>query len=113
MRMLSVLPIVASADKTKHHRGLPPELTQANDTRQAMSGARCLVIEENQDGVFLYRFDEEGDCVGDTWHLSVDDAMKQASCEYRGLPHKWAEVPAAVEDVAAFALDKIGSEKSK
>jgi len=67
-----------------------------------MERAAVLVIEERPDGVFLYRFSADGACVGDTWHMNVDDAKHQAAFEFEGFVGDWADVPEGTEDVAAF-----------
>lgn len=82
--------------------GAPPELTDGEGTRKEMSSALFLVIDNNPDGVFLYRFDAKGQCVGDTWHMSIDDAKHQATYEYEGLVMNWQDVPDAIEDVAEY-----------
>jgi len=69
------------------------------------------VIEENQDGIFLYRYGLGGNFVGDTWHMNVDDAKHQASYEYGESVNDWADVPPEVEDVVAFGLNQLGSSR--
>ena len=56
-----------------------------------------LVIEERPDGIFLYRFGATGECVGDTWHMNIDDAKHQASFEFEGFVQGWVDVPAATD----------------
>lgn len=68
-----------------------------------------MVIEENPDGVFLYRYGMGGGFVGDTWHMNVDDAKHQASYEYGESVKEWADVPPEVEDVVAFGLSRLSS----
>jgi hypothetical protein len=72
-----------------------------------MGAALFLVIEERPDGVFLYRYNAQGVCVGDTWHMSVDDAKNQASYEYECLVQYWTDVPSEVEDAVDFGLNWI------
>jgi hypothetical protein len=74
MRLLSTLSNGDSVPKTKHYLGFPPELTGGVDTRQEMGTALFLVIQEEPDGLFLYRYGAQGTCVGDTWHTNVDEA---------------------------------------
>ena len=47
-------------------------------TRMRMEVPRVFLLERWPDGIFLDRYDEAGDEVGDTWHQSVDDAREQA-----------------------------------
>lgn len=105
-RLVSILSAVPTSTKVKHYQGAPPELTGGTDTRQVMGSPAFLVIEASPDGVFLYRYDGAGRCVGDTWHMNVDDAKHQANYEYEGLVQDWHDVSAEVEDVAAcFGLE--------
>lgn len=107
-RLFAALSEGTYSSKVKHYRGMPPELAGGTDTRKEMGSARFLVIEINPDGVFLYRFDAEGDCVGDTWHMTVEHAKDQAAYEFEGLPLNWQDIPQSVEDVAAFVRDHAG-----
>lgn len=93
--------------RVKHFLGLPPELSDGEDTRQELGPARFLVTEEGPDGVFLYRYSIKGECVGDTWHQSVDDAKHQATYEYEGLVGEWFEVSPQIVDVVNFGLAQI------
>jgi hypothetical protein len=106
-RFLTILSGTATVPKVKHYVGVPPELTGGKDTRQKMGFARFLVIEENQDGAFLYRYDAKGDCVGDTWHLNTDDAKHQATYEYEDLVQDWQNIPSEVEDAVLFGLARM------
>jgi hypothetical protein len=87
-----------------HFRGLPPELTEGQDRREQLPQPRFLMIEEKSKGVFLFRFMADGRCVGDTWHLNVEDAKEQAEYEYKGFLTAWSDVPVEVENPIAFAL---------
>ncbi len=111
MRLLATISSGGETSKVKHYVGLPPALTGGNDTRGELGGARFLVIEENQDGIFLYRYGLGGNFVGDTWHMNVDDAKHQASYEYGESVNDWADVPPEVEDVVAFGLNQLGSSR--
>jgi len=106
-RLLSILSAPPTSTKVKHFHGAPPELTGGADTRQEMGSAAYLVIEATPDGVFLYRYDGKGECVGDTWHMNVDDAKHQADYEYGRLAQDWQAVPAEAEDAAAFGLARL------
>jgi hypothetical protein len=75
----------------KHYTGLPPELTNGVDQREQMHPSGFLIIEESPDGMFLYRYDAKGQCVGDTWHMNMDDAKHQAAYEYEGALGTWPQ----------------------
>ena len=93
--------------KVKHFAGFPPELTHREDLRKEMPTPAFLVIEENREGVFLYRYDAKGQCVGDTWHMNVDDAVEQADYEYEGNLGCWRNVPSDLDDVIAFGISSL------
>lgn len=91
--------------KVKHYLGMPPELTGGKDLRESLKPADLVVIEEKEDGVFLIRFTADGEDVGDTWHMTVEDAKHQAQFEYGDLLAEWIEVPADVENAVSFGLN--------
>ena len=63
-----------------------------------------LVIEEQPERVFLFRFDAGGRCVGDSWHLTIDGARQQAIAEFNDLLLDWEPIPAEIEDPVSFGL---------
>jgi hypothetical protein len=105
IRLAALINADAAEPKVGHFRGLPPELTGGQDDRERLPGPRVVVIKEDPDGIFLYRYTEDGSVVGDTWHQSVDEAKEQASFEYGELLNEWREVPSDVSDPVAFALN--------
>jgi hypothetical protein len=54
--------------------------------------------------VFLFRFTADGQVVGDTWHMTLEEAQQQAQFEFGDLLSDWRSVPADVEDLVAFGL---------
>jgi hypothetical protein len=105
--LISLLSTEKLAPKTKHYLGFPPTLTGGSDTRQELSVPSFVIIEGNPDGVFLYRYDAQGACVGDTWHADVEDAKYQASYEYGDSLQAWGEVPPTMDDAVDFGLKQI------
>jgi hypothetical protein len=104
-RLLSILSGSSIATpKVQHYVGIPPNLTGGKDTRRALGAALFLVIEETSDGVFLYRYDSQGMCVGDTWHMTIGDAKRQASYEYEAPVTDWTDIVPEVQDVVAYGL---------
>ena len=77
---------------TKHYRGLPPAITGGKDQRELMKAPVLIAIEEKSDGVFLLRFGADGQLVGDTWHMTVEEAKQQARFEFGDLL-QWKAVP--------------------
>ncbi len=90
--------------KVKHYRGLPPQLTSGRDKRELMEPPALIALEEKPDGVFLFRFSVEGQVVGDTWHMTVEEAKEQARFEFGDLLSEWKAVPADVEDLVSFGF---------
>lgn len=110
-RLISIVSEGSSAPTVKHYRGVPPELTGGNDTRQEMERATFITIEGKPEGAFLFRFASDGTCVGDTWHMNVDDAKRQAAFEYDGLLRGWIDIPQDVGDSVMFGLDLVKADE--
>jgi hypothetical protein len=89
----------------KRYHGFPPDLTGGKDLREPIQAPALVTIEEKMDGVFLFRFTADGHVVGDTWHMTVEEAQKQARFEFPDLLSDWKSVPADIEDVFAFGLN--------
>jgi hypothetical protein len=104
--LFTLLPSVPSPPRVKHYLGLPPELTGGVDSRQELGPAYVLVIEESEEGTFLYRYDVDGRFVGDTWHETVDEAKDQAEHEYHLNILAWADLPSGITDAVKHALTK-------
>lgn len=75
--------------KTTHLHGVPSagtiELTKVPDPR--------VVEVVEQDGAFyLLRLDDEGRCIADTWHESIDGAKAQARFEFGIEEGDWKQI---------------------
>jgi hypothetical protein len=103
-RLFAILPENVSPLNANQFLGLPPNLTGGEDQRQARGFASFLLIENTPDGFFLYRYDKNGECVGDTWHADEEEAKEQATYEYGDGAKNWSNIPESVEDAAKFAL---------
>ena len=103
-RLWSKVLSVDSEPASRHFRGLPPELTSGVDTREKLGRAAYLVIEQKPDGVFLERFDERGEPVGDTWHRSIPEAEDQARHEFGNTLTAWEDIPMQTTDEAVYCL---------
>jgi hypothetical protein len=90
-------------------RGLPQELSAANDLPEEMPWPRVLVIRPSKRGWYLDRFTEGGESGGDTWHQELDEAREQADEEYGGSVSKWREVPPdmADDELVTYALSNV------
>ena len=104
-RLIAFVENTEDSSRVRQFLGFPPDLTGGKDHRERLPWPRVLIIEEKPDGVFLFRFTADGVCSGDTWHLSVDDAIAQAEAEYGELLNAWKEVPEHISDTLAFALN--------
>jgi hypothetical protein len=54
--------------------------------------ALAIVRYSDCEGYYLLYLDEVWDEVTDTWHETVEDAMRQAEWEYQGITEKWVVV---------------------
>lgn len=104
-RSLCILAGPVTSTKVKHYL-----VTGSFANRQEMAVPRFLVIDaapkKPDTGVFLYRFDGKGHCVGDTWHQSIEEAKGQAIYEYKDLAQEWQEIPPEA-DMATFGVEKL------
>jgi hypothetical protein len=48
-----------------------------------------VVIDEQEGAFYLLRYSGEGECVADTWHVTVDEAKAQAEFEYGIKERDW------------------------
>lgn len=103
-RLVAVVRRPYHGSLSRHYVGLPPMEAGDPDTRERLAVPRVLVIESRPDGIFLDRYGESGDEVGDTWHQSIDDAKEQAQVEYGSHLGDWTEVPESEDDSVAFGL---------
>ncbi|MGA3067026.1 MAG: hypothetical protein ABSF29_09285 [Tepidisphaeraceae bacterium] len=90
--------------RTKQLQGLPPTFTGGKDTREKLATTAILVIQQKDDGFFLYRYSDDGNPGGDTWHESLGAAQHQANYEFRGALAGWTEVTAGILDPFKFAV---------
>jgi hypothetical protein len=107
VRMIAKITGRLAEPKVKHYWGLPPELTGGKDLRGMMDFPAFVTIEETPDGVFLFRFTANGQVVGDTWHMTVEEAKEQAQFEFGDLLSDWESVPADVKDIVVFGLNEL------
>jgi adenosylmethionine---8-amino-7-oxononanoate aminotransferase len=97
--------VKGSTGKTKHSiagivDGLPMALAPVGTTA-------WLEISEDEGGFFLFHFDAMGGCIADTWHLTLDEAKKQAEFEFGILKDEWKQVTEMTSDTKRLmALDK-------
>ena len=54
--------------------------------------ATTIEIVEEDGAFFLFRLNDEGECLADTWHRTLDEAKAQAKLEYEVDDRDWAEI---------------------
>lgn len=78
--------------------------------RSALASPHFLVIDGDMPkpdtGVYLYRYRVDGECVGDTWHPTIDQAKEQATFEYGDLLQEWQEIPSDV-DMVSYGIERL------
>jgi hypothetical protein len=88
----------------KHFVGVPPQFSDGEDLRERLPWPKVLVLEEEPDGWFLYRYASDGTAAGDTWHSSRADVQAQIEFEFDELVSEWFEIPDSETNAARFAL---------
>jgi hypothetical protein len=84
--------------------GWPSQLLMPGVESRYSERPIVLVIEEKPEFVYLHRYTPEGQCIGNTWHRTVDGARQQAGVEFNDYSLDWALVPSDVDDVVSFEL---------
>lgn len=96
--------------EVSHHvqfLGLPEELSGSKDSRSELPRPQILIIEEQDDGIFLYRYTLDGRFGGDTWHATMEDAKHQASYEYGEAVGEWHAIPPEVKESLEYARSRL------
>lgn len=76
--------------KTKHSLGHIEDGEPVDIKR--LPFAKWLEIVEDKSGVYLYHYIADGECISDTWHLSVNEAMAQAEFEFQIKQTEWCKI---------------------
>lgn len=104
MRLFAFIDEAKAGSHTRHFEGFPREVTGGKDYRKSFPWPRVIIIEETPDGIFLIRYTQDGSFCGDTWHLNIKDAKKQAKSEYGNLLEGWQQMPEDIIDPIPFIL---------
>lgn len=48
---------------------------------------------DGEENVYLFGCDEQWSCVTDTWHQTIEEAIRQAEFEYEGSFATWLRLP--------------------
>jgi len=71
-----------------------------------------LIIEENSDGIYLYRYDSTNGFIGDTLHDEYEDVIEQIEYEIGETPKKWNHLPQSSISVIKSAFEHYCLEKN-
>ena len=88
---------------------LAVSLTGKIGTRTPMPVLTWIIIEHNDDGVFVLSYADSLMFAGDSWFQSLDAAFDYAEDEYGVREGDWIEVPDGVSEPLEFALSRLGS----
>jgi len=77
------------------------------DVQQELPSAQVILLNQSDEGYFLYRYTATGQSGGDTGHLTLDDALYQAQFEYGDGLTDWYPAPQNVDDVLTIALNHL------
>jgi hypothetical protein len=50
-------------------------------------------VQDGDAGFMLFRLDDNGECVSDTWHATLEEAKRQARAEFKIEESDWIDVP--------------------
>ena len=99
-RRITLLGPLAGERRTAHTAGFPLDAGKLLPTADVL----LLVADDDGPGAMVFRYTAHGELGGDTWHVSVDDALEQADFEYGDAVLGWEDVPADVADAHDFAV---------
>jgi hypothetical protein len=98
-RQLALIGPLAGERRAAHTGGYPlaPE-------KMLPEADVVLLIAGDDSGAMLFRYTAHGEYGGDTWHATAVDARDLAANEYGSALGEWVEVPEAVTDAHAYAV---------
>ena len=106
-RFFSIIDQAPPPQKAAHYLGAPPEVTGNTRERVPLPRARIVVMEQDNEGVSLYRYAADGTFGGDTWHPTQDEAREQARFEYGDALGRWHLIPPETGDSIEYALAQL------
>jgi len=92
--------------RTRHYKGLPPDLTGGVDQRTLLPWPDVVLLEESKDGAMLYHSTRDAEFGGDTWHENIDAAKHQADFEFGESLGEWRLIPDEVDDTIRFVIQQ-------
>jgi len=79
-----------STGKTKHYSvSIDPSNGKGLEN---ISAPKWIEISEESDGFHLYHFGDDGICIADTWHETLEDAKEQATFEFDIKGDDWKSI---------------------
>jgi hypothetical protein len=79
--------VKTTTGSTKHYLG---SILEGRPVRTAELPIPTYVeIEETEEGFSLYYIGPNGECITDTWHQTLEDAMEQAKSEFEICHKDW------------------------
>ncbi len=89
-RTLMTTTIIKSKETTSHGIGhFDCEGAPVLDTE--IENPRSLSIVSDNEAIYLWRLNEAGECMSDTWHMTVEEAKSQAEFEFDINQAGWTE----------------------
>ena len=79
-----------ATERTTHTLGILG--SNGPETTSELPVAVRVEIVAADDGIFLLRFDKDGEFCGDTWHQSIEEAKEQACFEFNISASDWNTV---------------------
>jgi hypothetical protein len=76
----------------------------ANRVKGFMGFPHVVLAEGDSASVMLYRYRDDGEFCGDTWHASLEEAKEQAQYEYGAELGRWSPVPPDAADARESML---------
>lgn len=93
--------------RVHHFVGSLPDESEEIAVQEDFPWPTVLLIRAGQDaGFLLYRYTQDGQFAGDTWHMTLDEAKDQADFEFGEGLGPWRSVPEEVADPVTFALQE-------
>ena len=89
LRFAVIDPDVRPTGATRHSYGQVIDGKLVQGPPMAPFAALAIVQYPGDEAFYLLYLDKDWEEVTDTWHQSVDDAMRQAEFEYEGASVKW------------------------
>ena len=82
--------LYSSIDQRHQHTGNCRQIVKGVWMGAAAGLAICKY--DGEDSFYLFGCDETWQAITDTWHQTLDDAMKQAEFEYAGVSATWQKL---------------------